>query len=340
MRRATGLSNLVSCPVSHCRGAQAVCLTFPTGFKFSYSGDCRPSQRFAEIGRGSTVLVHEATFDDDLKSDAVAKKHSTTSEAIGVGVAMGARRVILTHFSQRYQKIPSMNALDTCSIRLEDGEDIDDLSEGMESSVEEPTGPLESQASIDKSSDTLDDKLSEAQAELQPQKDIGEVSSSVLPSSGDNVVDQNITPEINSAPRPQLDEMRIGVAFDHMCVKVRDIMHLDKFTPALVELYKDEVYGGTNNRAAKEAFSDDENDILQKEQRKRVESSEKRTQEEKGERARKGQIKAAKKRAENQERQAQDKREEEDDEKSKVRAGSVQGVEVTEPVMEKIEAVQ
>lgn len=340
MRKATGLSNLVSCFVSHCRGAQAVSLTFPTGFKFSYSGDCRPSQRFADIGRGSTVLVHEATFDDDLKSDAVAKKHSTTSEAIGVGVAMGARRVILTHFSQRYQKIPSMNALDTCSIRLEDAEDIDDPSEGMDLPAEELTGPVKPQASIDKSSDTLDDKPSEAQAQLQPQKDVDEVSSSILPSSDDNVLAQNITPENNPAPRPQLDDMRIGVAFDHMRVKVRDIMHLDRFTPALVELYKDEVDGGMNDRAAKETFSDDENDILQKEQTKRVKSSEKRSQDEKAERARKGQIKAAKKRAENQERQAQEKREGEEDEKSKVGAGFMQGVEMTEPVVEKMEAVQ
>ena len=338
MRKATGLSNLVSCAVSHCSGAQAVSLTFPTGFKFSYSGDCRPSQRFADIGRGSTVLVHEATFDDDLKSDAVAKKHSTTSEAIGVGVAMGARRVILTHFSQRYQKIPSMNALDTCTIKLEDAEDIDDPSEGMDMPVEEPTGPIKPQASIDESSDTLDDKSSEARAELQPQKDVSEVTESVPPSSDDNVMAQNITPQVNPAPGPQLEDMRIGVAFDHMRVKVCDIMHLDRFTPALVELYKDEVDGGTNNRAAKEAFSDDENDILQIEQTKPVKSSEKRSQEEKAERARKGQIKAAKKRVENQERQVQEKREE--DEKSKVGGRFMQGVETTEPVVEKMEAVQ
>lgn len=347
MHQATGLSNLVTCHVSHCWGAQAVSLTFPTGFKFSYSGDCRPSERFADIGRGSTVLVHEATFDDDLKSDAVAKKHSTTSEAIGVGIAMGARRVILTHFSQRYQKIPSMNAFDTCGIRLEDAEDVDDPPEGVDAPVEEPTGPVEPQPSIEKSSDTLDDKPVEAQAELQPPKVIGEISSSILTSPGDNVVDQENTCEIDPAPRPQVDDMRIGVAFDHMRVKVRDIMHLERFTPALVELYKDDVDGGTNSdKAAKEAFSDDENDIFQNEQTKPVKSgSEKRSQAEKAERARKGQIKAAKKRTENEERQVKEKREEEqkvkEDGKSKDGPESMQGVEVTETaVEEKMEVVQ
>lgn len=54
------------------------------------------------------MLLHEATFDDELRGDAEAKKHSTTSEAIAVGMAMGAKRIVLTHFSQRYQKIPVM----------------------------------------------------------------------------------------------------------------------------------------------------------------------------------------------------------------------------------------
>lgn len=97
-KSATGLSDLETCFVTHCNGAQALSLTFPNGFRFSYSGDCRPSKTFAEIGKGSTVLLHEATFDDELQVDAEAKKHSTTSEALAVGMAMGARRVVLTHF--------------------------------------------------------------------------------------------------------------------------------------------------------------------------------------------------------------------------------------------------
>ena len=47
-----------------------------------------------------------------LQGDAQAKKHSTTSEAIEVGRKMNARRILLTHFSQRYQKIPVMENRD------------------------------------------------------------------------------------------------------------------------------------------------------------------------------------------------------------------------------------
>ncbi|KAI9050107.1 hypothetical protein LZ554_006250 [Drepanopeziza brunnea f. sp. 'monogermtubi'] len=59
--------------------------------------------------RDATLLIHEATFDDILLNDAIAKKHSTTSEALDIGRKMNARRILLTHFSQRYQKIPVMD---------------------------------------------------------------------------------------------------------------------------------------------------------------------------------------------------------------------------------------
>ncbi|KAH9222821.1 hypothetical protein DL95DRAFT_380581 [Leptodontidium sp. 2 PMI_412] len=103
-----GLTSIKACGVEHCHGALAVAFNFPNGFKVAYSGDCRPSERFVTIGRNATLLIHEATFDDELRSDAIAKKHSTTAEALGVGERMNARRILLTHFSQRYQKIPVM----------------------------------------------------------------------------------------------------------------------------------------------------------------------------------------------------------------------------------------
>ena len=301
-------------------------MTFPTGFKFSYSGDCRPSLRFASIGYNSTVLVHEATFDDDLKSDAKAKKHSTTSEAIGIGTAMRARRVILTHFSQRYQKIPSLNALDTRSIKLEDAEDIlGDPSEDMEQPLEESTLPP---ATIHESSETLNDRLSQDQPEPQPQEDVNEPV-------------QQSSFNINPIPRPLLNDMRIGVAFDGMRVKVGDIRHLDKFTPALMELYKDredEADETGKKEAAKEAFADNEKDILREEQQKSGKGSQKRSPEEKAKRARKGQVKAAKSWEELQKAKVMEKRE--DDEKGIIGEGTMEEAEVTEPVEEEKKAVQ
>ncbi|KAJ5458693.1 hypothetical protein N7475_010081 [Penicillium sp. IBT 31633x] len=104
LQSATGLEDLLTCRVRHCKGALAVSLVFPNGFKLSYSGDCRPSDKFAIIGKGSTVLIHEATFQHDMVGSAIAKRHSTSAEAIEVGRRMEARAILLTHFSQRYQK--------------------------------------------------------------------------------------------------------------------------------------------------------------------------------------------------------------------------------------------
>ncbi|TAQ87848.1 hypothetical protein B7494_g3807 [Chlorociboria aeruginascens] len=104
-----GLTSLRACPVEHCHGALAVVVDFPNGLRVAYSGDCRPSRDFAKMAHGATLLIHEATFDDELQGDAVAKKHCTTSEALDVGRQMNARRILLTHFSQRYQKLPVMN---------------------------------------------------------------------------------------------------------------------------------------------------------------------------------------------------------------------------------------
>jgi len=101
-----GITRIDAARVDHCHGAMATVFSWPSGLKIAYSGDCRPSDAFVQIGKGSTLLIHESTFDDELAGEALAKKHSTMSEALDVGRRMGARRVLLTHFSQRYPKIP------------------------------------------------------------------------------------------------------------------------------------------------------------------------------------------------------------------------------------------
>ncbi|KAI9878649.1 MAG: hypothetical protein M1830_000320 [Pleopsidium flavum] len=200
---ATGLADLQAVDVNHCHGAKAVTLTFPNGFKFSYSGDCRPSLPFAEIGKGSTVLLHEATFEDELQGDALAKKHSTTSEALGVGVAMGARRVLLTHFSQRYQKIPNLEGMGGLEVGLED-DDNDNDEEGTDADV----------AMVDVPSAAPVDKQATATSTSTATADV----------------------KVKVKTRTPIPDMKVGVAFDYMRVKVGEIAHLEKFRPALLRL--------------------------------------------------------------------------------------------------------
>lgn len=105
-----GISRVAICKVDHCEDARAVALTLTSGLKIAYSGDCRPSRQFASqrVGLDAHILIHEATLDDELRKDAVAKKHCTISEALGVAREMRARNVLLTHFSQRYPKLPEI----------------------------------------------------------------------------------------------------------------------------------------------------------------------------------------------------------------------------------------
>jgi ribonuclease Z len=100
----SGLQSIEAVHVRHCVDSYAGILTWPSGLKIAYSGDCRPSHIFARAARGATLLIHECTFGSDKQSDAKAKKHSTMDEALDVARQMRARRVLLTHFSQRYSK--------------------------------------------------------------------------------------------------------------------------------------------------------------------------------------------------------------------------------------------
>ena len=108
-----GLRRMVSTPVVHCAHAfaltmesNATCTESGEGWKFVYSGDTRPCSSVTEAARGATVLVHEATFEDGMEEDAVKKRHSTVGEAVKVGNDARAYRTVLTHFSQRYPKVP------------------------------------------------------------------------------------------------------------------------------------------------------------------------------------------------------------------------------------------
>ncbi|RAL48093.1 hypothetical protein DM860_017884 [Cuscuta australis] len=111
-----GLEALISFPVIHCSQAYGVVLRAADrtndagkrvpGWKIVYSGDTRPCKDLIEASRGATVLIHEATFEDGMVEEAMKRNHSTTKEAVETGNAAGAYRVILTHFSQRYPKIP------------------------------------------------------------------------------------------------------------------------------------------------------------------------------------------------------------------------------------------
>lgn len=105
----TCVRELMSVPVDHCHGAYGLVISIQGKDKINkivYSGDTRPCPALERAGAGASLLIHEATFDDTMAANAVAKKHCTTKEALKVAANMRARSVILTHFSQRYPSLP------------------------------------------------------------------------------------------------------------------------------------------------------------------------------------------------------------------------------------------
>lgn len=99
-----GLSRFEAVAVEHCRDAAALVVGSPSGWSLAYSGDCRPSRGFARAAKGCALMIHEATFDNELSDHAVRKRHSTTAEALQIAADAGVKHIVLTHFSQRYPK--------------------------------------------------------------------------------------------------------------------------------------------------------------------------------------------------------------------------------------------
>ncbi|XP_019745505.1 zinc phosphodiesterase ELAC protein 2 [Hippocampus comes] len=100
------LEKFETCTVRHCKNAFACSLTHQSGWKLAFSGDTMPCDALVRMGKKATLLIHEATLEDGLEEEAVDKRHSTTSQAIDVGMRMQADFIMLNHFSQRYAKIP------------------------------------------------------------------------------------------------------------------------------------------------------------------------------------------------------------------------------------------
>ncbi|KAK6906129.1 hypothetical protein I203_100113 [Kwoniella mangroviensis CBS 8507] len=94
--------------VPHRGRAFGLAIEHSSGWKIVYSGDTKPSEELVEAGRNATLLIHEATLEDDKPEVAAVKGHSTFSQAIDVGKKMKAKHILLNHFSQRYPKLPKL----------------------------------------------------------------------------------------------------------------------------------------------------------------------------------------------------------------------------------------
>lgn len=72
------------------------------GIKITYSGDTMPCEEMIEFAKDSTILIHEATFTEENRSNAEEHGHSTASDAAFIAKNSNSKELILTHISTRY----------------------------------------------------------------------------------------------------------------------------------------------------------------------------------------------------------------------------------------------
>jgi ribonuclease Z len=69
---------------------------------YAYCSDTMFHRKVAEIVAGVDLLYHEATFLNDMKTSARQTGHSTAKEAAEIALLAKAKRLLLGHFSSRY----------------------------------------------------------------------------------------------------------------------------------------------------------------------------------------------------------------------------------------------
>lgn len=83
-----------------------------------FTGDAMPCDSVIKAAENATLLIHEATFEEDMAEEALRKKHSTTKDALEASVKSRSQYTILTHFSQRYPKVPVLTESSEVSSRV------------------------------------------------------------------------------------------------------------------------------------------------------------------------------------------------------------------------------
>ena len=72
---------------------------------YAYCADTLFDPRIIESVRGVDLLYHETTYLKDLEEQAGKRFHSTTRQAATVALEAGAQRLLIGHFSSKYEKL-------------------------------------------------------------------------------------------------------------------------------------------------------------------------------------------------------------------------------------------
>jgi ribonuclease Z len=72
---------------------------------YAYAADTMFDERIAGYVRGVDLLYHETTYLKDLETQAGRRFHSTTAQAATIALQAGVQRLLIGHFSSKYEKL-------------------------------------------------------------------------------------------------------------------------------------------------------------------------------------------------------------------------------------------
>lgn len=77
---------------------------------YAYCSDTAPFPQQAEWLRGTTVLYHETTYQEEYADQGALRHHSTTMEAAALASEAGVKKLLIGHYSSRSSEIFSYEA--------------------------------------------------------------------------------------------------------------------------------------------------------------------------------------------------------------------------------------
>ncbi len=77
----------------------------PRAKSYAYTADTIYDERIAAKVGGVDLLYHEATYLKDLEERAAKRYHCTTTQAATIAQMAGAKRLLIGHFSSKYEKL-------------------------------------------------------------------------------------------------------------------------------------------------------------------------------------------------------------------------------------------
>jgi ribonuclease BN (tRNA processing enzyme) len=89
------------CEVPHYIRAWACDLRAPHGRRFTFGGDCGPNEQIVRLARDTDLLMLEATEGAGPHVGSDRRGHLTAAEAGALARQAGARRLLLTHYSDQ-----------------------------------------------------------------------------------------------------------------------------------------------------------------------------------------------------------------------------------------------